>query len=163
MAAVMALRAAVHNLCSTPAKELPLTTEYIATIISDCSAILSAPANQNQHAGAPDRALLVQKLKARITSLLQDKTVEGRWSGVVLVKSTVEAGQWEILRGCETWVRSILAILGKPDPLSLKKLNVDSGNNDAYSTAIHNRLFKHHIHQATDGHTTELEIWQFLG
>ncbi|KAK2878162.1 hypothetical protein FQN49_001087 [Arthroderma sp. PD_2] len=124
MAAAMALRAAVYSLCSTPAKELPLTAEYIATIISDCSAILSAPANQSQPAGEPDRALLIQKLKARITSLLQDKTVEGRWTGVVLVKSTVEAGQWEILRGCETWVRSILAILGKPDPLSLKKFSV---------------------------------------
>lgn len=112
MAAAIALRAAVHNLCSTPAKELPLTAEYIATTISECSAILSAPTNRSQPPGEPDRALLIQKLKARITSLLQDRTVEGRWTGVVLVKSMVESGKWEILRGCETWARSILAILG---------------------------------------------------
>ncbi|EEQ34070.1 hypothetical protein McanCB56680_002149 [Microsporum canis] len=124
MAAAIALRAAVHNLCSTPAKELPLTAEYIATTISECSVILSAPTNRSQPPGEPDRALLIQKLKARITSLLQDRTVEGRWTGVVLVKSMVESGKWEILRGCETWARSILAILGKPDPLSLKRLSI---------------------------------------
>ncbi|EFR00717.1 hypothetical protein MGYG_03722 [Nannizzia gypsea CBS 118893] len=124
MTAVMALRAAIHNLCSIPVKDLPSTAEYIATTISECSAILSVPANQGQSAGEPDRAVLLQKLKARITSLLQDKTVEGRWTGVILVKATVESGKWEILRGCESWVRHILAVLGKPDPLSLKKLGI---------------------------------------
>ncbi|EGE03948.1 hypothetical protein TEQG_02982 [Trichophyton equinum CBS 127.97] len=124
MTAVMALRAAVHNLCTIPVKDLPSTAEYIATTISESSAILSVPANQGQSAGEPDKAVLLQKLKARITSLLQDKTVEGRWAGVVIVKATVESGGWEILRGCEPWARSILAILGKPDPFSLKKLGI---------------------------------------
>ncbi|KAF3894911.1 hypothetical protein GTR04_2974 [Trichophyton interdigitale] len=124
MTAVMALRAAVHNLCTIPVKDLLSTAEYIATTISESSAILSVPANQGQSAGEPDKAVLLQKLKARITSLLQDKTVEGRWAGVVIVKATVESGGWEILRGCEPWARSILAILGKPDPFSLKKLGI---------------------------------------
>ncbi|OAL69501.1 hypothetical protein A7D00_6621 [Trichophyton violaceum] len=124
MTAVMALRAAVHNLCTIPVKELTSTAEYIATTISESSAILSVPANQGQSAGEPDKAGLLQKLKARITSLLQDKTVEGRWAGVVIMKATVESGRWEILRGCEPWARYILAILGKPDPLSLKKLSI---------------------------------------
>lgn len=112
MTAVMALRAAVHNLCTIPVKELTSTAEYIATTISESSAILSVPANQGQSAGEPDKAVLLQKLKARITSLLQDKTVEGRWAGVVIMKATVESGRWEILRGCEPWARHILAILG---------------------------------------------------
>ncbi|KKZ66163.1 hypothetical protein EMCG_01140 [[Emmonsia] crescens] len=122
MAAPSCLRAATHRLLTTPAKELPSIASYLATAFGDCGSILSAPQNQKKAPGESDTALLVQKLKARITSLLQDQNVEGRWTGVILVKAIIEAGQWEILRGCEAWVRSLLGILGRSDPLSTKKL-----------------------------------------
>ncbi|PGH29921.1 hypothetical protein GX50_07329 [[Emmonsia] crescens] len=122
MAAPTCLRAATHRLLTTPAKELPQIASYLATAFVDCGSILSAPQNQKKAPGESDTALLVQKLKARITSLLQDQNVEGRWTGVILVKAIIEAGQWEILRGCEAWVRSLLGILGRSDPLSTKKL-----------------------------------------
>lgn len=112
MASTMCLRAAVQQLCNTPTQELPFIATYLASTLSDCGAVLSAPENQKASAGGNDDSLLVQKLKSRITSLLQDRTVEGRWTAVILVKSIVEAGQWEILRGCENWVRGLLAIIG---------------------------------------------------
>lgn len=108
----MCLRAAVHQLSTTPTQELPFIATYLASTLGDCGAALSAPENKKASASGNDDSLLVQKLKARITSLLQDRTVEGRWTAVVVVKSIVEAGQWEILRVCESWVRGLLGILG---------------------------------------------------
>jgi hypothetical protein len=93
-------------LTNTPTNDLPFIASYLTSTLADCGSLLSAPDK-----GGQDVLLLVQRLKARITSLLQDKTVEGRWTGVVLVKSVVESGQWEILRGCEQWVRGLLGIL----------------------------------------------------
>lgn len=110
MASTMALRAAVHRLSTTPVKELPIAADYIASAISDCSSSLSAPASQS--GGGNGTASLVHKLKARVTGLLQDRTVEGRWTAIIIVKALVEAGQWEIIRGCEPWVRSLIVILG---------------------------------------------------
>lgn len=118
MATTMALRAAVHRLSTTPVKELPIAAEYIASALSDCSSILSAPANQP--AGSNGTATLIHKLKARITGLLQDRTIEGRWTAIIVVKALVEAGQWEIIRGCEPWVRSLIVILGVSLTLSSK-------------------------------------------
>ncbi|EEP79514.1 predicted protein [Uncinocarpus reesii 1704] len=112
MASTMALRAATHRLTTTPVEELPSAAAYLASTLCESSSILSAPENQRKVAGAPDAALLVTKLKARITSLLQDKSIEGRWTAIILVKAAIEAGKWEILRGCEPWVRALLAILG---------------------------------------------------
>ncbi|KAI1928276.1 hypothetical protein LOZ65_002052 [Ophidiomyces ophidiicola] len=148
----MSLRAATLRLTTTPVEELPQIAAYLASALGESSALLSAPENQKRAAGASDATLLVTKLKARITSLLQDKTAEGRWTAVILVKATVEAGQWEVLRGCEPWVRALLTILGvcskwkpggsssivvlfrqsadsglhmqKPDPVSMKKLSL---------------------------------------
>ncbi|KAI1918679.1 hypothetical protein LOZ12_002422 [Ophidiomyces ophidiicola] len=143
----MSLRAATLRLTTTPVEELPQIAAYLASALGESSALLSAPENQKRAAGASDATLLVTKLKARITSLLQDKTAEGRWTAVILVKATVEAGQWEVLRGCEPWVRALLTILGvcskwksggssskrsadselhmqKPDPASTKKLSL---------------------------------------
>ncbi|PGH23391.1 hypothetical protein AJ80_02501 [Polytolypa hystricis UAMH7299] len=115
------LRAATHRLTATPVNELPPIAAYLAASISDCGSILSAPLSQKKASQEAD-TLLVLKLKARITSLLQDKTVEGRWTAVILVKATIEAGQWEILRGCEPWVHSLLTILTRPDPATTKRL-----------------------------------------
>ncbi|EGE79865.1 hypothetical protein RJZ56_005838 [Blastomyces dermatitidis] len=122
MAAPTCLRAATHRLLTTPAKELPSIAIYLATAFADCGSILSAPQTQKKNPRESDTALLVQKLKARITSLLQDHRVEGRWTAVILVKVVIEAGQWEILRGSEAWVRALLSILARSDPLSTKKL-----------------------------------------
>ncbi|KAK2765993.1 hypothetical protein FQN54_007508 [Arachnomyces sp. PD_36] len=122
MATQTSLRAVTHRLTTTPVKELPQIAPHLAASLGDCGQILSAPQNQKGAKGNPESALLVHKLKARVSSLLQDHTVEGRWTGVILVKAAVEVGQWELLRGCEPWIRGLMAILNKPDPTSTKRL-----------------------------------------
>ncbi|KAF7719593.1 Uncharacterized protein PECH_005481 [Penicillium ucsense] len=116
------LRAVTHRLTTTPVEQLPSITAFLATSLSDCSDLLSAPQGQKAGKGDSDHAVQIHKLKTRLASLVQDRTVEGRWTAVVLAKATVEAGQWEILRGYEPIVRGLIGILAKPDPLSTRKM-----------------------------------------
>jgi hypothetical protein len=105
------LRAVTHRLTTTPVDQLPQIASFLATSLSDCGELLSATQNQKSGKSESDNAVQIHKLKTRLASLLQDRSFEGRWTAVVLVKATVEAGQWEVLRGCEPLVRSLVAIL----------------------------------------------------
>ncbi|KAJ5689132.1 hypothetical protein N7462_003524 [Penicillium macrosclerotiorum] len=116
------LRAVTHRLTTTPVDQLPSIASFLATSLSDCAELLSAPLNQKPGKSDSDHAVQIHKLKTRLASLLQDRSVEGRWTAVILVKAAVEAGQWEILRGYEPIVRSLVGILAKPDPVSTKKM-----------------------------------------
>ncbi|KAH1499038.1 hypothetical protein KXV92_006544 [Aspergillus fumigatus] len=116
------LRAVTHRLTTTPVDQLPQIASFLATSLTDCGELLSATQNQKSGKSESDNAVQIHKLKTRLASLLQDRSFEGRWTAVVLVKATVEAGQWEVLRGCEPLVRSLVAILAKPDPISTKKM-----------------------------------------
>ncbi|KAJ5104501.1 hypothetical protein NUU61_001848 [Penicillium alfredii] len=115
------LRAVTHRLTTTPVDQLPSIASFLATSLSDCAELLAAPSAQKGKSES-DNAVQVHKLKTRLASLLQDRSVEGRWAAVVLVKATVEAGQWEIVRGYEPIVRSLIGILAKPDPISTRKM-----------------------------------------
>ena len=106
---------------STPVKELPYIAYFLSSSISSCAQLLQAPTDAATARG-DDTAVLIHKLKTRISSLLQDKTPEGRFTAIVLVKAVVEAGGREILAGCEPWARGLLGILSKPDPPEIKKL-----------------------------------------
>ncbi|KAB8237654.1 RIX1/PELP1 family protein [Aspergillus alliaceus] len=119
----MSLHAVNHRLTNIPVKQLPPIASCLATSLSNCGELLSMPQNQKSKSES-DNAVQVHKLMTRLASLLQDKSPEGRWTAVVLVKAVVEAGQWEILRGCEPLVRGLIAILAKPDPNSTKKMAV---------------------------------------
>ncbi|KGO66053.1 hypothetical protein PITC_052530 [Penicillium italicum] len=116
------LRAVTHRLITTPVEQLPSIASFLATSLSDCAELLSSPQTQKSGKSDSDNAVQIHKLKTRLASLLQDRSVEGRWTAVVLVKATVEAGQWEILRGYEPIVRSLISILAKPDPISTRKM-----------------------------------------
>lgn len=118
MADITVLRTAVHRLMSVPVKDLPPIAACLATSLVNCRSILSTALNAKGSATDTEAFLLVQKLKTRITSLLQDRTVEGRWTAVILVKAAVEAGQWEILHSCANWVRNLLTILGVRNGIS---------------------------------------------
>ena len=121
MAEFNALRPITYRLNSTPVEELPRIACVLASSISTCGQALQTnptyAATQNN-----DNVVLVHKLKTRISSLLQERSLEGRFTAVVLVKAVVEAGGREILSSSESWVRSLLAILGKRDSVSTKKL-----------------------------------------
>ncbi|OQD71885.1 hypothetical protein PENPOL_c001G04964 [Penicillium polonicum] len=116
------LRAVTHRLITTPVEQLPSIASFLATSLSDCAELLSTPQTQKSGKSDSDNAVQIHKLKTRLASLLQDRSVEGRWTAVILVKATVEAGQWEILRGYEPIVRSLISILAKPDPISTRKM-----------------------------------------
>ncbi|KAL2854672.1 rRNA processing/ribosome biogenesis-domain-containing protein [Aspergillus pseudodeflectus] len=121
---IMSLRAVNHRLTSLPVQQLPAIAASLAASISECRELLSAPQSQRTGRTDSDHAVQVHKLVTRLSSLLQDRTFEGRWTAVVLIKALVEAGQWEILRGSEPFVRGLMGILNKPDPTSTKTMAV---------------------------------------
>jgi len=112
--AVSALRAITFRLSSASEAELPHVVAYISQSLVSCKLLLS-----NQEAISQkdaDAAVVINRFNARITSLLQDRSVEGRWAAIVLVKAAIESGSWETLRKSNPWVRGLLNILKKPDP-----------------------------------------------
>ena len=104
------LRAITVRLSSTPPKQLPHIVSYLANDIGQCTTELSSPSSQSKNSS--ESAVLVHKLKTQISALLQGKHIEERWSAVVLVKATVEAGGWEVLQSSGAWVRGMLTVLG---------------------------------------------------
>jgi pre-rRNA-processing protein RIX1 len=116
-----ALRPITQRLTSTPVKELPHIAYFLASSISNCGQALQTASGQAT-SRSNDTVVLVHKLKTRISSLLQDRSCEGRFIAVVLVKAIVEAGGREVLGSSESWVRGLLAVLGKSDSASTKKL-----------------------------------------
>lgn len=119
----MTLRAVNHRLTNLPVQKLPALAASLAASISECGELLST--SQSQKAGKADseHGIQVHKLVTRLSSLLQDRSFEGRWVAVVLVKALVEAGQWEILRGSEPFVRGLMSILNVRLSSLMKKMH----------------------------------------
>lgn len=115
-----ALRSVTSRLSSTPSWQLPHVAPVLAGRISESGWLLSTQTSELS-AGA---GVLLHKLKTQISTLLQDKSPQARWTGVVLAKVTIEAGGYQVLQEVGSWLRSMIMILGKPDPLSTKKLCV---------------------------------------
>ncbi|KAK4501102.1 hypothetical protein PRZ48_006908 [Zasmidium cellare] len=118
---VATLRAASLRISSTPVKQLPSITPQITGLIWNCRDLLSTPTEAKQNS---ETSVLIHRFKTQLSTLLQDRTIEGRWAAVVLVKSTIEAGGIEILSKCNAWVKSLLGILKKPDPPTTRILAV---------------------------------------
>jgi pre-rRNA-processing protein RIX1 len=120
MSKVNLLRAVTQRLNQTPVKELPQIAYFLESLVLSCADVFKS--NSGLAGKDDDTSFLVHKLKARITSLLQDRSAEGRFTAVVLVKATIQVGEREILASCEPWLRGLLAILNKSDPVPSKKL-----------------------------------------
>ena len=97
------LRVLCLQLSSTSIEELPRLTPTLLRHVLRCSGPLSSPEST---------AGLVHKLKTRLSTLLNGKSPEGRFTAVVLIKGVIEVGGWETLRGSADWVQGLLAILG---------------------------------------------------
>ncbi|EMC97710.1 hypothetical protein BAUCODRAFT_107443 [Baudoinia panamericana UAMH 10762] len=119
---VSVLRAITYRLSSAPAKQLPRVASQVAGQLWNCKDILSAPPVSAKQ--GDDVSLVVHRFKTYLSNLLQARTVEGRWSGVVLTKATVEAGGLEILSKSNGWIRSLLGILKRSDPATTRALAV---------------------------------------
>ncbi|CAK4034078.1 uncharacterized protein RCC_07759 [Lecanosticta acicola] len=120
-ASVGQLRALIFRLTSTPPKQLPGVAAQIAGSIWSCRDLLSSPSDAKQ---AGDASTTVHRFKTQLSTLLQDRTVEGRWAAIVLLKATIEAGGSEVLAKSNPWVRNLLGILKKPDPPTTRNLAV---------------------------------------
>lgn len=62
--------------------------------------------------------MLVHKLKASITTLVESRVREARFASVALIKTMVDVGGWEILKDCGAWVKGLLSIVQVCSPSS---------------------------------------------
>ena len=117
-AQIIALRVITQRISSTPHKQLPHTVPFLASSVRNAGDLLATSGSSQQTGEGSDPSVLVHKFKTQISSLLQEKNSEARWSAVVLVKATVEAGGWTVLQGAGNWVRGLLVILAVCDQLA---------------------------------------------
>ncbi|KAI5364890.1 Putative pre-rRNA-processing protein RIX1 [Septoria linicola] len=115
------LRALTYRLTSTPTQHLPGIVGQIAGALWSCKDILSVSTDTK---ATGEAATAVHRYKTQLNTLLQDRTVEGRWAAVVLVKATIEAGGLEVLSKSNPWVKHLLGILKRPDPPTTRQLAV---------------------------------------
>lgn len=119
---VAALRAVSFRISSTPTAQLPHAVACIAQSLNTAKDILSEP--ESPSLKDTDASVVVHRFITQVTTLLQDRTVEGRWAGIVLVKAAIEAGGWATLSKSLPWVRGLLGILKKPEPSTTKCLAI---------------------------------------
>jgi pre-rRNA-processing protein RIX1 len=116
------LRALSFRISSTPTLQLPQHVPAIAASLANCRTLLSSPQVSGTKATSSEASVAIHKYRTLLSTLLQDRTSQGRWSAVVLIKATLEVGGWETLQKSLPWVRGLLGFLNKPDPPSSKKL-----------------------------------------
>ena len=109
------LRVITQRISSTPHKQLPHVVPFLANSIRNTGDLLATSESRHQTGEGPEPSVLVHKFKTQISSLLQEKNTEARWSAIVLIKATVEAGGWTVLQGAGNWVRGLLGILAVCD------------------------------------------------
>ncbi|SPO04478.1 uncharacterized protein DNG_07163 [Cephalotrichum gorgonifer] len=107
----------------TPA-HLAQSSHVLAQHVLQCGAPLSAPQDQKIRETSSESTVLVHKLKTAVKSLLNDRDHRRRYTGVVLVKAIIDVGGWECLRSSEPWVRGLLTIIQKKDPIASKELAI---------------------------------------
>ena len=110
------LRVVTQRLSSTHFKQLPHISPYLATIIAQHGKALATSSKDGQAFSETESAVVVHKLKTQLSALLQDKNPEARYAAVVLIRSTVETGGWNVLQGIGSWVRGLIGILGVSQP-----------------------------------------------
>ncbi|CAO2649249.1 Nn.00g066340.m01.CDS01 [Neocucurbitaria sp. VM-36] len=116
------LRALTFRISSTPTSQLPQHVPAIAASLANCRTLLSSTQSSGSKASSSEASVAVHKYRTLLSTLLQDRTIQGRWSAIVLIKASIEVGGWETLQKCLPWVRGLLGFLTKPDPPSSKKL-----------------------------------------
>ena len=114
------LRAITYRLTTTPVHQLPHVVYYLAQSLHECSDSFSA-ANEDQ---PNETATLVQKLRVKISALLQDREQDARFCAVILIKAVIEVGGFDGLRKSEPWARLLLNNLRKREPPSIHRLTI---------------------------------------
>ncbi|KAG9196021.1 hypothetical protein G6011_01142 [Alternaria panax] len=117
-----ALRALSFRISSTPTSQLPQHVPAIAASLANCRTLLSSAQPSGIKATSSEASVAIHKFRTLLSTLLQDRTPQGRWCAIVLIKATIEVGGWETLQKSLPWVRGLLGFLNKPDSPSSKKL-----------------------------------------
>jgi len=120
--ALVALRGISYRLSLATPAQLPRVAAHLADTLRSCHEILSQPPSSKQDAG--EGSVIVHRLATQIATLLQARTAEERLAAVVLIKSMIEAGGWEVLSRSKHWVTGLINNLRKPDPSSSKMLSI---------------------------------------
>ncbi|CCC05932.1 hypothetical protein SMACR_00147 [Sordaria macrospora] len=118
------LRVLCRRLASTPVDDLPHICPLLVSHVLCCGEALSAVPETKAKDKSSETATLVHRLRTHITTLLTGKSASGRFAAVSLVKAVLDVGGWESLRASDAWIRGLISILGKPDPLVSKELCV---------------------------------------
>ncbi|ORY69574.1 rRNA processing/ribosome biogenesis-domain-containing protein [Pseudomassariella vexata] len=118
------LRSLCRKLTSTKPEHLPNLLPFLLQDVQRCRGPLSEPLESKSSANGSEAAVLVHKLKTQVTTLLNGRSVQGRFAAVALVKAIIEAGGWQSLSESEPWVRGLLIILQKRGPIVIKELCV---------------------------------------
>lgn len=100
------LRVVNRRLTTTPADHLTEIAPYLAMTIKECAGLFDESLSESQDVSVP-----IHHFKTQLSTLLQDKSPDKRFTAMVLIKATVDVGDWHILHGAGSWVRGLLNIL----------------------------------------------------
>ncbi|KAH6661073.1 rRNA processing/ribosome biogenesis-domain-containing protein [Truncatella angustata] len=118
------LRSICRKLTAVKVEQLPILLPTLLKDLQRCQGPLSEPQESKSSANSSEAAVLVHKLRTQISALLNGRSIEGHFAAVALIKTYIEAGGWETLRTSEPWVRGLVSILQKRDPMATKELCV---------------------------------------
>ncbi|KAG6041361.1 hypothetical protein E4U41_004771 [Claviceps citrina] len=117
------LKVLCRKLASIPQAQLPHALPLLTKHVLRCKQILSSP-HDAKSKDASQTAQLVHALRTSVTSLLNARSREARFTAIGLIKAIIDVGGWEMLRTSESWVRGLLSIIQKGDPFPSKELAV---------------------------------------
>jgi pre-rRNA-processing protein RIX1 len=112
--AASALRTLNHLLQTWRKDSLPELLPHLLPLVHASGPLIASQQAQASSKNATENSLLWNKYRTQLTALLQAKGnggAEARWATVVLVKATIEVGEWEVLQNAGGWVRSLLGLL----------------------------------------------------
>ncbi|KAK6196677.1 hypothetical protein LQW54_011292 [Pestalotiopsis sp. IQ-011] len=118
------LRSICRRLTTAKTEQLPGLLPSLLKDLQRCQRPLSEPQDAKTTSTSSEAAVLVHKLRTHIGTLLNGRSLEGRFAAVALIKTYIEVGGWETLRVSEPWVRGLVSILQKRDPIAVKELCV---------------------------------------
>ncbi|KAK5664038.1 hypothetical protein OQA88_252 [Cercophora sp. LCS_1] len=116
------LQVLCRRLVSTPVEDLPRICPVLVSHVLRCGGPLSAVPEPKAKDKTSEGPMLVHKLRTHITTLLSGRSASGRFTAVCLVKAVIDVGGWESLRASEPWIRGLISVIQKPDPLPSKEL-----------------------------------------
>lgn len=107
---LLALRTVANLLTNTSDAELPAQTPLIASALYSAP-ILTAGFNPAKKQHAEDSTALLHKLKTRVSALLQSRSPQARYAGVVVVKCAFETCPEALTAWGPTWIKLLVPLL----------------------------------------------------